>query len=84
MELLYGLTEQQMEEVFREVDKKYNQEDIEIVLNHSKYADIELTEEEMDNAIEEFIELVNENTDFFYYAEQALKSVLEDRKGKGK
>lgn len=84
MKLLFGLTENQMQEVYREVERSYYEEDVICAINDWKEdgKEYNFTEAEIAKASEYAQENVQESVLYSDYAREALREVLDNRERK--
>ena len=82
MELLYGLTEQQMKKVHQEVERDYCKEDILLKvqdMNEDREIKIELSEAELQKAVDDMVETIEQCVSYSQYATDVINDILETR-----
>ena len=85
MKLLFGLTEEQMEKVFKEVLTNFVVEQLETTrqkLEEIRNIDIKLSDEEMARAIDYMKEDLDESVDYYGFAQGAIDQILSERRKK--
>lgn len=86
MKLVYGLTEDQMKEVHSIVEKEFYKSDIEVVIDNGGFitvgydvTNLQLTDEEMAEAIDYMKNQIKEDTFYTDYAREAITYILDNR-----
>lgn len=83
MKTLYGLTEQQMRDVYLVMEREYLKEDLENAiedLEEKKNITIELTEVQKSSIIDKILETIEDNVSYAVYAQDALIDYLKEMK----